>query len=63
MLNFLRSILKFGEAKMHSQESIVREAVERAVDGTYPLLRAVLGYKRKILQSIFSHDHGQGITL
>jgi hypothetical protein len=48
MFKFLQSIFKVGQTKGDYPESLVKKAIERAVAGTDPLLRAVLGYKRKL---------------
>jgi len=57
MLKLLQSI--FGGVK-HGRytESIVKAAIERAVDGTDPWLRAVSGYKKKLRPAVVrSIDH------
>src|SRR5512147_2194565 len=51
MLRLLQSI--FGNDKQgHYPESLVKEAIERAVDGTDPWLRAVSGYKKKLRPAV-----------
>jgi len=51
MLSLLKSI--FGGASRGSYpEKLVTEAIERAVDGTDPCLRAVSGYKRKLRPAV-----------
>jgi hypothetical protein len=57
VLRLLQSI--FGSYKGGSYpESLVREAVERAVDGTDPWLRAVSGYRKKLRPSVIrAMDH------
>ena len=57
MLRLLQSI--FGSEKQGSYpESLVKEAIERAVDGTDPWLRAVSGYKKKLRPAVIrAIDH------
>jgi hypothetical protein len=57
MLRLLQSI--FGSEKKGSYpESLINEAIERAVDGTDPWLRAVSGYKKKLRPAVISSiDH------
>lgn len=57
MLRLLQSI--FGSDKPGSYpESLVKEAIERAVDGTDPWLRAVSGYKKKLRPAVIrAIDH------
>lgn len=57
MLRLLQSI--FGsETKGNYPESLVKEAIERAVDGTDPWLRAVSGYKKKLRPAVIrAIDH------
>ena len=57
MLRLLQSI--FGTAKQGSYpESLVNEAIERAVDGTDPWLRSVSGYKKKLRPAVIrAIDH------
>jgi len=57
MLKLLQSI--FGTAKEGSYpESLVNEAIERAVDGTDPWLRSVSGYKKKLRPAVIrAIDH------
>jgi hypothetical protein len=57
MLKLLQSI--FGTAKQGSYpESLVNEAIERAVDGTDPWLRSVSGYKKKLRPAVIcAIDH------
>lgn len=57
MLRLLRSI--FGRAEQGKyQESLVTEAIERAVDGTDPWLRSVSGYKKKLRPAVLhAIDH------
>jgi hypothetical protein len=52
MFKFLQSIFKVGQTKGSYPESLVNKAIERAVDGTDPLLRAVLGYKKKLRPAV-----------
>lgn len=51
MLRFLQSIFGGVEQGRYS-ESLVKEAIERAVDGTDPWLRAVSGYKKKLRPAV-----------
>jgi hypothetical protein len=57
MLRFLQSI--FGNVtKGRYPESLVNEAIERAVDGTDPWLRGVSGYKKKLRPAVLrAIDH------
>ncbi|BCS52897.1 hypothetical protein [Geobacter sp. SVR] len=57
MLRFLQSI--FGSADQGGYpESLVREALERAVDATDPQLRAVSGYRKKLRSAVLrAIDH------
>lgn len=57
MLQLLRSI--FGSARQGSYpESLVIEAIERAVDGTDPWLRSVSGYRKKLRPAVLKAiDH------
>ncbi len=58
MLRFLKSIFGVGEPIEGCPESLVKESIERAVDGTDPCLRIVSGYKRKLKPSvILALDH------
>jgi hypothetical protein len=51
MLRFLQSI--FGQAERGSYpESLIVEAIERAVDGTDPQLRALSGYKKRLRPAV-----------
>ncbi len=51
MLRLLQSI--FGNERQGSYpESLVREAIERAVDGTDPWLRGVSGYRKKLRPAV-----------
>ncbi len=51
MLRFLQSIFG-GVEQGRYPESLVKEAIERAVDGTDPWLRAVSGYKKKLRPAV-----------
>jgi hypothetical protein len=57
MLKILQSI--FGNTSKGSYpESLINEAIERAVDGTDPCLRAVSGYRKKLRPAIIrAIDH------
>jgi hypothetical protein len=52
MLRLLQSIFGSGDLKEKYPESLVKEAIERAVDGTDPLLRMVSGYKKKLRPAV-----------
>jgi hypothetical protein len=52
MFRFLQSIFKIEQKKGDYTESLVKEAIERAVDGTDPSLRIVSGYKRKLRPAV-----------
>jgi hypothetical protein len=58
MLRLLQSIFGGGELKGGYPESIVKMAIERAVDGTDPWLRTVSGYKKKLRPAVIrAIDH------
>lgn len=58
MLRLLQSIFGGGEVKGAYPESIVKMAIERAVDGTDPWLRSVSGYKKKLRPAVIhAIDH------
>jgi hypothetical protein len=58
MLRLLHSIFGYGETKDGYPEDIVRKAIERAVDGTDPWLRAVSGYRKKLKPAVLrAMDH------
>ncbi len=58
MFRFLQSIFKVGQMKEGHPKWLVEEAIERAVDGTDPCLRAVPGYKRKLRPAVrLAIDH------
>ncbi len=58
MLRLLQSLFG-GDTKQGSYpESLVKEAIERAVDGTDPWIRAVSGYKKKLRPAVIrAIDH------
>lgn len=57
MLRLLHSIFG-GERQGQYPESLVKEAIERAVDGTDPWLRGVSGYRRKLRPAVVAAiDH------
>ena len=57
MLRFLQSIFGTSEQEIYP-ESLIREAVERAVDATDSQVRAVSGYKKKLRPAILQAiDH------
>jgi len=52
MLRILQSIFSKGPTSGKYPESLVKAAIERAVDGTDPWIRAVSGYKRLLRPAI-----------
>jgi len=52
MLSFLHSIFGNAAAAGGYPESLVKAAIERAVDGTDPSLRAVSGYQRRLKPAV-----------
>ncbi len=52
MLRILQSIFGAGDTKGGYPESLVKGAIERAVDGTDPWLRSVSGYKKKLRPAV-----------
>ena len=57
MLRLLQLIFS-GDTHKSYPESLVKEAIERAVDGTDPWIRAVSGYKKKLRPAILhAIDH------
>jgi hypothetical protein len=52
MFRLLQSIFGVGEIKDGYPEWLIKKAVERAIDGTDPLLRAVSGYKKKLRPAV-----------
>jgi len=58
MLNFFHSIFKGFEQTGGYPNDLVEAAIERAVDGTDPSLRAVSGYRRKLRPAVLTAiDH------
>lgn len=58
MFQFFQSFFTGGEQKSSYPESLVKAAIERAIDGTDPWLRAVSGYKNKLRPSVLQAiDH------
>ena len=58
MLNLFQSIFGGGEQQGHYPESLIEAAIERAVDGTDPRLRAMFGYRKNLRPSVFhAIDH------
>lgn len=58
MLKLLQSIFGGGEERGRYPESLITAAIERAVDGTDPRLRALFGYKKNLRPSIIhAIDH------
>lgn len=52
MLKFVYSIFRKNAGGDEFPETLVKKAIERAVDGTDPWIRAVSGYKRKLRPSV-----------
>ena len=52
MLKFLHSIFGDSDTDGGYPESLIKAAIERAVDGTDPSVRAVSGYKRRLRPAI-----------
>jgi hypothetical protein len=58
MLKLFQSIFGGGEERGHYPESLIDAAIERAVDGTDPRLRALSGYKKQLRPNIIrAIDH------
>lgn len=58
MLRYLRSLFNSGEEYAKYPEPLVRELIERAVEGTDPWLRAVSGYRKKLRPAVIrAFDH------
>lgn len=58
MFRIFQSIFGGNEKKGSYPESLVKAAIERAVEGTDPWMRAVSGYKRKLRPSVLQAiDH------
>lgn len=58
MFDLFQSIFRGGEQQGHFPESLVDSAIERAVDGTDPRLRALFGYKKQLRTSVIhAIDH------
>ncbi|GFO63487.1 hypothetical protein M1B72_09850 [Geomonas paludis] len=58
MLRFLHSIFRRGTKSGAVPDSLVNKAIERAVDGTDPWIRAVFGYKKKLRPAVIhAIDH------
>jgi hypothetical protein len=58
MFKLFQSIFGGGEQQGHYPESLIEAAIERAVDGTDPRLRAVFGYKKHLRPSVIhAIDH------
>ncbi|WP_224956809.1 hypothetical protein [Geomonas subterranea] len=52
MLKFLHSIFRRGTRAGAVPDALVNKAIERAVDGTDPWIRAVFGYKKKLRPAV-----------
>lgn len=58
MLRFFQSIFRSDTTAGKHPESLVKAAIERAVDSTDPWIRAVSGYKKKLRPSVIkAMDH------
>lgn len=58
MLRLLQSIFGFEGSKDAYPESVITNAIERAVDGTDPWLRSVSGYQKRLKPSVVNAvDH------
>jgi hypothetical protein len=58
MLKLIQSIFGGGELRGRYPESLIEAAIGRAVDGTDPRLRALMGYKKSLRPSILhAIDH------
>jgi hypothetical protein len=58
MLRLLHTIFGRNTTKGSYPESLIKDAIERAVDGTDPWLRAVSGYKKKLRPAVIrAIDH------
>lgn len=58
MLRFFQSIFRSDTIAGKHPESLVKAAIERAVDGTDPWIRAVSGYKKKLRPAVIrAMDH------
>jgi hypothetical protein len=58
MLKLFQSIFGGREQRGHYPESLIEAAIERAVDGTDPRLRALFGYKKHLRPSVIhAIDH------
>lgn len=58
MFNFLHSIFGSDDTTGNYPDSLVKAAIERAVDGTDPWIRAVSGYKKKLRPAVIrAIDH------
>jgi hypothetical protein len=58
MFDLFQSIFRGGEQQGQYPESLIEAAIERAVDGTDPRLRALFGYKKNLRPSVIhAIDH------
>ena len=58
MLKLFQSIFGSNQARGGYPESLIEMAIERAIDGTYPRLRAVPGYKKSLREPVIhAIDH------
>lgn len=63
MLRFFQSIFRTKIKPGAHPESLVKAAIERAVDGTDPAIRAVSGYQKKLRPAVLhAIDHVMGLV-
>ncbi|HSG24008.1 MAG TPA: hypothetical protein VLA64_13740 [Azonexus sp.] len=63
MLKLFQSIFGGNEGRGRYPESLIEMATERAVDGTYPRLRAVPGYQKRLREPVIhAIDHAIAIV-
>jgi len=63
MLKLFQSIFGGKEEQGRYPESLIEMAVERAVDGTYPRLRAMSGYRKRLREPVIhAVDHVIGLV-
>jgi hypothetical protein len=62
MLNFLKRLF-INKAMDGYTESLIKAAIERAVEGTDPWLRAVSGYKKKLRPAVLQAMNYVGVLV
>jgi hypothetical protein len=63
MLKLFQSIFGSEKAQQHYPESLIEMAIERAVDGTDPRLRALPGYRKRLRAPVIhAIDHVVGLV-